>query len=462
MITGLLEYKNKIYLFKSNDDNLEISLSNHLVINEQGLKRLNKFKDVFKIDINNINLDSQNENYNCGLYVYGITSNYEYIVFNIAYMRTYQIFTDNKKFKINYYYKLDNSVVNRYGINNKLYMTIAGNDIRNFYNIFENWNIDNIVTLPSIACYEYIHNNDVFKVDVGINEIKKLEINKLERYNVLNFEIYNTDINYIENIPELVYKIYYGCLNFLRYICRKKYLDIDNYTRVTYTYGDTIYTCTFVYCGNEFKQESNKNYEDKIINYRYIRDTEFISKLFQLCINENIYLNHLPETIDTRWIYSPSRILETFSVFENEYNYYIGNQDKDNNNKKQEIIDEITIYINKLDEKYNGNDGKKRKYIKEFRKKLNELQYSRTLFDKFYMLFEQNKDILECNFSNDEINKICDNLTNTRNAFTHGRISIQNLNIDNFKFVEMIIYVMRLKKLGVTPNEIKVILKALF
>lgn len=108
MITGLLEYKDKIYLFKSNDDNLEISLSNHLVINEQGLKRLNKFKDVFKIDINNINLDSQNENYNCGLYVYGITSNYEYIVFNIAYMRTYQIFTDNKKFKINYYYKLDN------------------------------------------------------------------------------------------------------------------------------------------------------------------------------------------------------------------------------------------------------------------------------------------------------------------------------------------------------------------
>ena len=47
MITGLLEYKDKIYLFKSNDDNLEISLSNHLVINEQGLNRQNILERIY-------------------------------------------------------------------------------------------------------------------------------------------------------------------------------------------------------------------------------------------------------------------------------------------------------------------------------------------------------------------------------------------------------------------------------
>ncbi len=459
MITGLLEYKNELYLFKFNDDNLEISLSNYLSMNEYTLEKLNKFKYIFKINTKNINLDSEDDDYDYGLYVYGVTNDHKYIIFNIAYRRKTKFLINNIEFKINYYYKLDYSMFNKFSISNKLCMIIAGNDIRNFYNVFKNWDACNMV--PSIAHYNYTHNNNVFTIDVGINEIKNCEVNKLERYNVLNFEIYNTDIECIEDIPELICKIYYGCLNFLRYVCRKKYLDIDNYAKVRYISEDCIYTCTFGYCGNEFKSESNKDYEDKIINYKHIKNTQFINELFELCTNENIYLNHLPETIDTRFIYSPSRILETFSVFENEYNNYNEIEDE-NNNKKQEIIDEITCYIDKLDEKYNGKDRKKRRYIKEFRKKINELRYSRTLVDKFSILFEQNKDILGYNFSNDEIDKICDNLTDTRNSFTHGRISIQNLNIDNFKFVEMIIYVMRLKKLGVTPNEIKVILKALF
>lgn len=474
MTTGILEYENGMYLFKLAEDSLNISSIECLPGNENFFESLNEFKKVFKTNLENNNFNSVDD-YDFGLYVYGITYDNEFIIFNIAYEKKSNLFKHKIEFKINFYYKVEDYISYEKNKNNDyIVMTVEGNDIKNFHNKYNSFDFttDELINLPSIANYEYVYNNNTFKIDVDIDKTKT-DINKIEGYNRLNFRINSENTEYTENIPELIFNIYHGCLNFFRFICRKKYLDINNRLKVRYLYQNIIYKGTFVFCRDEFKEEITTEYEDKIINYNFIKNTNFISELFKLCIDEQILLNYLPDSVSKRFEYTPSRILEIFSVFENEYRYYaeVKNNNKEKNNeKKQEVIEKIKVFLNELIKKYNGKEGSKKRYVETFLNKVEELKDLKTLKDKFYELFKKNTYILNLNIDNEEIDEkyneeidnICKRLVSIRNDFSHGRIGITEFDINDLNYVEKTIYVMRLKILDLSDDKIKLILKALF
>lgn len=317
MIKGVLSYNNRVYSFElQGRDVLGISFAK-FSIEKSVYGKLNYLKDIIKINFEERNLFKETCNIN-DVYLLGISDESKIILFNVLSIESFKInmnFTmqsnsENIEFKIRYYFIMDEFLIydelcNSNNIN--ILMKIDGNDIRNFYTSNLNNNKCKILNSFSISEYEYIYNNKRFKINVDIIETIDCKRNenyyktKIRNYNILGFKVDIKNMKHVGHILGLIHAIYYGCLNFFRYIYMKRYVDINDNSSIEFNIEDEKYDFTFVYCGDDFKLENEKKYKSNIIRYDDIQDYNFLGELFRLSIESELYLNHLPDTINERY-----------------------------------------------------------------------------------------------------------------------------------------------------------------
>lgn len=263
----------------------------------------------------------------------------------------------------------------------------------------------------------------------------------------------------------------------------KKLIELINVQRKVMFFSCYRKNITFneinTYCFTENKLRSqignfyifkNNNFEDdktilkQIIS---INDTDnFYSKLYKLSVDNKIYTTHICRDNHERNLYTPDRILSIIIAFEHSFKIFYPNvkiQSNEFDNAKNEIINFINGQINessgKLKDKY--------KKIKNSVQKLDisygeRLKYA--LNDNYTILREfigkrygvKNPRLIISRCSN-RVNLI-------RNQIAHGKLDLKYkpINSNDIYLIELLLYSMTLKYIGLDEKIIKEKIKCLF
>lgn len=533
MESGFLEFNNKIYLFKLDGDRVKISFGDSIKLDQELLAGFSILKNMFggekkfkyedevekikKIKkINDTHEGEKIERFN----LYGITDNGRLILMEVSYCKFDIINLKVKDFKIHNYILLgekhhwvEGTCIDSVNV------SIKGNDINvilhkllgfDLYNLYLKMNDSSkykFIRSEVIAEYEFEDEGNNFNVEVSV-------FYNIEREDGhLGFKINNGSKKiHIGNINNLIRLIYRGCFNFLRYICRKYCLDINNILDISYSINNRNHRGSFLINSYNYDllPESVKNYEGYIIELGSIKNTKFINNLFRECTENNLPLEHLPLTIGTRHKYDSLRNIGNFCTFEREFRKNFEDKnvliemlkkdyDKNEKDKFLSLSDKIFIVLNEnrdildmfINEEYekfkylNNNILEKiRDHINSFIDESNSSINKNQVLDKLYCHIKKciDDDIKKCIISlicnelenfikskkssflklNDD-NCIHRRLGKIRNKLVHSLIlKVEESSDIPFDYMEKLIYIMTLKRLGLESDKIKGIINVLY
>ena len=246
---------------------------------------------------------------------------------------------------------------------------------------------------------------------------------------------------------------------------------------ITYRTNIGIYTAEVFYLNHQgqkdyqgllvFKRqnelETNKTASDQIIKYDVLKSRT--GKLFTCIKQEKFSFQHLCESIDSTHHYPVSRIIMVFSAFEREFRNIYG-QDFDRSpeyiSAKKDVVDLIDNYLR-------TTQGKKRSYIKQLRKYVENRDSS----------FETNikKALLDCEkimtpflkkryigSYPEMVHNLSARMGDFRNGIAHSRLDLhfEAIHLSDIKIVEELLYAIRLKKIGLQTSEIQKAISDLF
>lgn len=261
----------------------------------------------------------------------------------------------------------------------------------------------------------------------------------------------------------LLLKAYDNAICFFEYISYRENIGINTADVFCFDKKGMRKDCgLFVYNDNN-DLEINKKVSKRIITQEILKTkTAFI---FTAIKNNKLGFQHICKSIDKTTYYPSSRIIMIFAEFEREFrNIYGTNVNRSDKflNTKSETIDVINELICK-------KTGKEKQYVKQF-KKLIENSDNSFASNVEYAL-KDCKTIISVfteKYYDGTFEEVVDSISYRmgalRNGIAHSRLDLEldAIHLSDVHIMEELLYIIRLKKLNVSEQKIKIAISALF
>ena len=289
---------------------------------------------------------------------------------------------------------------------------------------------------------------------------------KISPRDINNYFITNTILkfkwNELVDDYEFVYDIVMTAYKFISYLYYRQNINFENIDLLSKDENDKYFTTAqmTIYINN------TKKPQDDYLKKHYI-DYNFIStidnKILQAIIDENIFIRHIPENEEKRNQITPQSFVIVSSAFEWEFKQLFPNGVEHSENKINQIT-EIKDDLLTLSRNY------EKKKVDVIQKIIENLEKD-NLESKLIYANKKLKVVSEiflkylCKLNSvSNKNKIFTNLQKLRNDFAHGNMDI-DIDSDGFLgiiYLERLVYIMQLKRLGLDDENIKKAVNKLF
>lgn len=251
--------------------------------------------------------------------------------------------------------------------------------------------------------------------------------------------------------------------NFFKYVNYRTNIDIDDISTYIAVEDGKVRNCGKLVFKKECKEERNEKANERIIRAEYIN--EHIADILEAIDCGEMPFGHFCDSIEDMSYYPISRIIMILAAFEREFRNIYG-QDV----KRSDDYKDIKERIIKLIEDYATEcTGKRKKYVKDFAKGIRNSDSS--YGDKFKYALEDCKDIMEPFVTRrfegtyeEIIEDVSMSVNGLRNGVAHSRLDmeLEARHLTDIKFVEEMLYVIRLKKSGIEDSIIQKSINELF
>lgn len=264
------------------------------------------------------------------------------------------------------------------------------------------------------------------------------------------------------NLAEIVDSAFDG-LSFIKYVSYRSNTAVKEIRSYITNDEGLKMNCGFLCLKPRADEETHKKANERIISAENLG--EHIADIFNAIHKNEFAFGHLCESIKGTNSYPISRFIMILSAFEREFRNVYG-QDARRSDDYKTIKGEVADSIRSLANNYSG---RKRKYVNDFAKGIENLDSS--YGDNLRYAFANCQEIMEPFISrryegtySDIINDISDSINGLRNGVAHSRLDleIEPRHITDIQFVEEMLYVIRLKKVGVEKIEIQKSINKLF
>lgn len=281
-----------------------------------------------------------------------------------------------------------------------------------------------------------------------------LEINSL-----IILELSRT-CNDLDKLIELIY-VQRTILYFCAYRKNITFKEIDTYA---YTDNKLRRKIGNFYIFDGIEEESDIKHLKQILDFK--EAGKCISKLYKLVLDGKIYTSHIPQNFRMKHSYFPARMLSILIAFEHTYktlykDVLLSNEDFDFVKKKT---------IEFLDNQISVNTGKIKKKFKGMKNSVSKTDLSYSEYLKYAL--NNNFDVLESFIKKryrvkdaKPIITSCSERTNKiRNSMAHGNLDIdfKPINSNDIYLIELLLYSMVLKYIGLDKKIIQNKIKQLF
>lgn len=262
---------------------------------------------------------------------------------------------------------------------------------------------------------------------------------------------------------EFVKQIYFGVYQVFRYIMRRNNIVFNNIEifdineknlRDIFGKFYDLQICD--------EKENSSKLKRRVLSYDCIG--EKFAELLRAFLKEIIYIDHLPDSINKTNKFGPDRMIFDFVAFEREY----ANLYPEKEVRSEKYLEAKNDALVTMDELISKKSGKVKKYLTTFRKRIATDENS--LADRILLVINDCLSIMhpflvyelgkEYNTQNDEITpleNIASKMNTLRNDMAHGNLDIQldKEHILGFAIMEVLLYAMRLKALGIEEEKIQ-------
>lgn len=446
-IKGFILEEDKEYPFIYEDNYLLLFPTSRDEWNQQ---RINSRKDF----INNVNEEKVKENkWIESKRLHGITNKNNSIIFEVS----SNSFSDNGfiGYSVNFILVYDNSKVTINQING---FTTSGRELDVFYNPSRAFSTEfhfnetdskvaSIVVNGNSTDYIGEYQKQGIDIEINLSIIPKYKFNQGEPLSA------KTNISFAfskECNIDFLLDVYMHLKKFFYYVCGRT--NIEFYDLHIHGSGyKNVGVLRFVEDNN-----NNESNVDNIIKYELLNSNTI--ELFKCVSKKEMYFEHLCNSYEERQIYSIARIIHNFVAFEREYRNIYGEKSIRSDayfEVKKDVLESLGLIKEKL-------SGRKKDYIKSFMRTIEKSDNK--LSSKIENAIKDCKDILLSfvehyygEYSKEKIKEISERMNELRNDLTHGNIDIEiePIHLNDFAIMECLTYAMRLKKIGLEPDNIQ-------
>ncbi len=250
---------------------------------------------------------------------------------------------------------------------------------------------------------------------------------------------------------------------FIQYLCYRKNVIFSSVEIACPTSKGLHETFATLYETNENNIEETYPIEkERLIKYEYLQG--HLEKILNDIVDENIYLEHIPESYELGRHINAGRFVMITAAFEWEFkrNYPMGIEKSLRTVKAEENVTNI------LDNLIKVNTGKSKEIFK-FLKKLVKTDNLESRIIEYGKRYGNISDIFgnhlySLNGEKLNYNQMGKRLSDQRNHFAHGDIDKDfiGLSLLDLIYLEYIIYIMQLKFYGLDDDKIKYVINDLF
>ncbi len=457
---GFLKYKDEFFPFSFSKNEITI----HPYSIEKKIELLNEWFHNNSIPknkwLNKIIIDGVTDK-NKGVKFF-VTDNPSYFngyyKFKIDYMYIYRINSETNEFypidgirfkgpEINYFYNVSDYVKTDFEINSnntfeRFALELSNKKDKKFGKF--RWHNYSVSVNGS---FSWKKDNDIYG---------PLEINSLL---VLEFSRPCTDLKKIIELIQIQKIVMY-------FTCYRKninFIEIDTYAYCENKLRDKI--GNFYILNDDLSNTGEeRNILKRIITLNDTQDN--YSKLYKLISSNKLYTTHICNNSYDRHLYTPSRILSIIIAFEHLFKTIYPDvkiQSKEFDAVKKDVIDYI-------DAKIPVSTGKLKKKYKNMKNSVDKLDISYgdclkyALKDNFNVLREFIQKRYKVKNSRSVINGCSNRVNFIRNQMAHGKLDLKYkpINSNDIYIIELLLYSMVLKKIGLKDDIINLKIKCLF
>jgi hypothetical protein len=316
------------------------------------------------------------------------------------------------------------------------------------------------------SCGVYISNGVSVHVEASVTVYLKYDDRiPLSAESVLSFSFDKS-----VDIEAVTTEIYSAKL-MLMYLSYRRNVKIDDVELFTLDKNRKRYNCGLLvsFLGEKFAPESFVNAKKQIIQYRYLKDkTATLISLFgpsEQNSSSSIYVEHLCPSIKGISHYTVARIVSIFTAFEREFREIYGQ----NFERSDDYIEMLKLAVELVDSEASKRTGNSRNHLIEIKKALQKFDIS--LSQKLCHALNDCESIMEP-FVRQSVDKsifemrdeFAQRMNTLRNDVTHGNSTFRTepMDLPYLNYVELLLYAMRLKSIGIEPENIKAALSDLF
>lgn len=452
MMTGHIEFKNKEYTFWFEEDILElVPVKASKTVSFEAIEEF--FSDNYRLEIPEM--------------LQGISTYSRNVI--IFFIKDMDRHNDNYQFKVYAFIEFKDGVepVNK--------ISFAFEELNWFYNIRKAYG------------YEFNHGTGEMNVTIDpFDSLSKefsflydgktiqalLNVSRTISNESTNPVTLNSDLSFAFEICtdlQFYLKLYNLTRRFFRLVTYRQNINIskillkkkDNSSGKYFTIG----TFKFIENKDQFK-ETEKRIKERMIDFDIINSN--CSNLFQLLIEDKIYLEHIPYNSKDMNRITPARFILITAAFEWEFRNFYGNVKTAENEDFRVVRDKLDSFINSL---IQGNSGKQKSYAKYYKKIVNSIDMNlaerilRALNDFHEITGKFIENLFHINGIKDfKYSQIAERLQTQRNNYAHGNLdrTIDSIVILDLVALEWIIYAMILKNADMSDLQIKKSINKLF
>lgn len=305
----------------------------------------------------------------------------------------------------------------------------------------------------------FLYKERNIKVDFSISRIinfSTYEKPPLQMQSSLNFYFDKTDdYLFVAELSSLASK-------FISYLCYRNNIYFSKIQLVILTEQNIKSYGEIIYCQKKGDIEFNCIKDKRFISYDEFRGYEHV--ILNSLSSNTLYTTHIPSSYEQGRHINASTFILITAAFEWEFkNLYL-----EGITKKQSTIEAEEYVKNIIEDLKNSHTGKK----KEIFRFLSKLVRSDSLDSKIIHTFNDltdiasifGKHIYSLNEETLLINEMANRISKQRNNFAHGNIDNEfiGLSLLDLIFLERLIYIMQLKRIGLCDLEIKKAINDLF
>lgn len=253
---------------------------------------------------------------------------------------------------------------------------------------------------------------------------------------------------------EQVNNVIFDIKRFFYFICYRTNISFSNIQTYSIQDGKRV-RAGRIYFNNDIEAEVNKRKNERLLRSNILNID--VSPLLQAISCDELYFEHICPSIKQRSYYGHARMILILSSFEREFkNIYA-----DTFVRSEEYITTKNKVIDALQELRNTVTGKQKQYITGFQKLIQNSDYS--FAERLnYVLTDCNEILLpfldyEYGKGSDDINNLPHRINQFRNDLAHCNIEIDlsPVCISDLHILEIILYTIRLKSIGVLSINIQ-------